>query len=122
MLELLYASGLRVSELTALDLADIDRPQEIIRVRLGKGRKERIVPFGSKARAALDAYWPQRTAYLAKGGERADHEAIFLNPNGKRFTSRSVGRVVKKYVAAGRPGLEFASACAAARVRDALAE
>ncbi len=97
MLELLYASGLRVSELTALDLADIDRPQEIIRVRLGKGRKERIVPFGSKARAALDAYWPQRTAYLAKGGERADHEAIFLNPNGKRFTSRSVGRVVKKY-------------------------
>ena len=97
VLELLYASGLRVSELTALDLADIDRPQEIIHVRCGKGRKERIVPFGAKARAALDAYWPQRTALLAEGGLGADHQAIFLNPNGKRLTTRTVGRIVKKY-------------------------
>jgi integrase/recombinase XerC len=94
---LLYASGLRVSELTDLDIADIDRPQEMIHVRRGKGRKERIVPFGAKARAALDAYWPDRGELLAKAGARAQNEAIFLNPAGKRLTTRSVGRIVKKY-------------------------
>jgi integrase/recombinase XerC len=97
ILELLYASGLRVSELTALDLADIDRPQEIIHVRRGKGRKERIVPFGGKARDALDAFWPHRNAILQKAGSRGDHEAVFLNPAARRLTTRSVGRIVKKY-------------------------
>jgi integrase/recombinase XerC len=96
ILELLYASGLRVSELTGLNLADMDRAGQILRVR-GKGRKERIVPYGGKAAAALDAYWPVRAELLrkARGG---DAEAVFLNYAGRRLTTRSVGRIVKKYV------------------------
>jgi integrase/recombinase XerC len=95
LLELLYASGLRVSELTGLNLADLDRREQMLRVR-GKGRKERIVPFGSKAAVALDSYWPVRAELLRKS-RRGDAEAVFLNYAGKRLTTRSVGRIVKKY-------------------------
>ena len=59
ILELLYASGLRVSELTGLNLDDIDRKNRMLRV-VGKGNKERVVPFGSKAEEALERYWPIR--------------------------------------------------------------
>ncbi len=97
ILELLYASGLRVSELTGLNLADIDRNEQMLRVR-GKGRKERIVPYGSKAAIALEAYSPVRTELLRKAGSRADPQAVFLNHAGRRLTSRSVARIVKKYV------------------------
>ena len=96
ILELLYASGLRVSELTGLNLADMDRAEQILRVR-GKGRKERLVPHGGKADAALYAYWPVRAELLRKS-TRGDHEAVFLNYAGRRLTQRSVGRIVKKYV------------------------
>jgi len=96
ILELLYATGLRVSELVGLDLDDLDRNEQFLRVR-GKGRKERIVPYGSKAQAALDAYWPVRTELLRKAGA-GDHKAVFLNYAGKRLAPRSVGRIVKKYV------------------------
>src|SRR5437016_14653529 len=58
LLELLYAAGLRVSELTGLNLADMEQKERILRVR-GKGRKERIVPYGAKAQDALEKYWPQ---------------------------------------------------------------
>ncbi len=97
ILELLYASGLRVSELTGLNLADMDRHEQMLRVR-GKGRKERIVPYGSKAETALEAYWPVRTELLRKAGSRADPEAVFLSCVGHRLSTRSVGRIVKKYV------------------------
>ena len=96
VLELLYASGLRVSELTGLDLADMDRDEQMLRAR-GKGRKERIVPYGSKAQAALEAYWPVRTELLRKAGTRGDPQAVFLNFAGRRLTPRSVARIVKKY-------------------------
>lgn len=96
ILELLYGSGLRVSELTGLDLGDMDRDEHILRVR-GKGSKERVVPYGSKADAALDAYWPVRTEILRKAGTRADIGAVFVNYAGRRLTQRSVGRIVKKY-------------------------
>jgi integrase/recombinase XerC len=96
ILELLYASGLRVSELTGLNLADIDRKELMLRVR-GKGNKERIVPFGGKAEQALDSYQPCREAVLRRAGAGADREAVFLNHFGTRLTSRSVGRIVKKY-------------------------
>jgi integrase/recombinase XerC len=97
ILELLYASGLRVSELTGLNLADIDRNEQMLRVR-GKGNKERIVPYGDKAEQALQAYAPVREDHLRKGGSRCDPQALFLNHLGMRLTQRSVGRIVKKYV------------------------
>lgn len=97
MLELLYASGLRVSELTGLNLGDIDRKEQMLRV-LGKGNKERIVPFGSKAAEALERYWPIRSELLRQAGSRGVPEAVFLNFTGGRLTQRSVSRILKKYV------------------------
>ena len=104
LLELLYASGLRVSELTGLNLGDIEQKERILRVR-GKGNKERIVPYGTKAQAALEKYWPLREQLLlqtagTRTGQRAGvyTEAVFLNYSGRRLTQRSVGRIVKKYV------------------------
>src|SRR5277367_6516255 len=79
ILELLYASGLRVSELVGLNLGDIDRAGQMLRV-LGKGRKERIVPFGSSAQVALEAYWPVRDEILNRPGAEPEIQAVFLNP------------------------------------------
>ena len=104
LLELLYAAGLRVSELTGLNLADIEQKERMLRVR-GKGDKERIVPYGSKAQEALEKYWPLREhLFLQASSRRRRHrdaphtEAVFLNYAGRRLTQRSVGRIVKKYV------------------------
>jgi integrase/recombinase XerC len=97
IMELLYASGLRVSELVGLDDADMDRAQQMLRVR-GKGRKERIVPFGAKAQTAMDNYWNLRTELLTKGKSKISTPAIFLNYAGRRLTARSVRRIVNKYV------------------------
>jgi integrase/recombinase XerC len=100
ILELLYAAGLRVSELTGLNLEDMDQKDQMVRVR-GKGNKERIVPFGGKAAEAMQRYWPVREALLREceeHGRRASVDAIFLNYRGRRLTQRSVGRIVKKYV------------------------
>lgn len=111
LLELLYAAGLRVSELTGLNLADVNQKERVLRVR-GKGNKERIVPYGTKAQDALDVYWPVREQLLLRSQEthtpssrgtlqrrEPPHaEAVFLNYAGSRLTQRSVGRIVKKYV------------------------
>jgi integrase/recombinase XerC len=104
LLELLYAAGIRVSELTGLNLVDIDQKERMLRVR-GKGNRERIVPYGSKAQEALERYWRLREELLqqksaARGGwrEPAHTQAVFLNYAGRRLTQRSVGRIVKKYV------------------------
>ena len=100
ILELLYAAGLRVSELTGLNLVDMDQKDQMLRVR-GKGNKERIVPYGGKAAQALRAYWPVRDSLLqesADAGRRPSAEAVFLNYRGDRLTQRSIGRIVKKYV------------------------
>jgi integrase/recombinase XerC len=97
ILELLYASGLRVSELTGLNLADMDRKELMLRVR-GKGSKERIIPYGGKAEQALQAYGPTRDEILRRAGSRGDYQAVFLNHLGTRLTPRSVARIVKKYV------------------------
>jgi len=96
ILELLYASGLRVSEIVGLNLGDIDRNGQMLRV-LGKGRKERVVPYGAKASTALETYWPVRGEMLAQARGKADHEAVFLNHMGGRLTDRSVHMLVKKY-------------------------
>jgi integrase/recombinase XerC len=100
ILELLYAAGLRVSELTGLNLEDMDQKDRMLRVR-GKGNKERIVPYGGKAAEAMQRYWPVRQDLLRhceEHGRRASVDAIFLNYRGRRLTQRSVGRIVKKYV------------------------
>ena len=91
LLELLYATGLRVSELCNLDLLDIDL-QELILLALGKGNKERMVPFGFRARDALRDYLAQRAKLRGKAG--GDPDAVFLNYRGGRLTPRSVRRVL----------------------------
>src|SRR5262249_60717641 len=102
-LELLYAGGLRVSELTGLNLADVDRREKMLRVR-GKGNKERIVPYGEKEQEALESYWAVREQLLLQSNAAArrrgpaQSEAVFLNYTGRRLTQRSVGRVIKKSV------------------------
>jgi integrase/recombinase XerC len=95
MLELLYSSGLRVSELTGLDWADVDPDAETVRV-LGKGRKERIVPVGRPALRALDAW---RRASDERGWPTTSGP-VFRNVRGGRLTSRSVARLMERYVAA----------------------
>jgi integrase/recombinase XerC len=87
ILELLYGSGLRVSELVGLNLDDVDRAERWLRVR-GKGRKERQVPFGGKAADALERYLE----------DRASREtALFLNHRGGRLTDRGVRGIIKLY-------------------------
>ena len=90
ILELLYSSGLRVSELTGLNVGGIDFAGGSVRV-LGKGNKERIVPLGSKAAAALQNYLESR------GGPAAG-APLFTNARGGRLTRRSVGRIVDRYM------------------------
>ncbi|MGH9863273.1 MAG: tyrosine-type recombinase/integrase, partial [Candidatus Acidiferrales bacterium] len=96
LLEFLYASGLRAGELVGLNLRDIDRKEQMLRVR-GKGRKERLVPFGSKAAAALDRYREVRDALLPAGKAGEAGEAVFLGQRGERLSTRALGRIVKKY-------------------------
>lgn len=94
--ELLYASGLRVSELVGLQYGNVDRSGQMLRV-LGKGRKERVIPYGSKAQEALEAYWPLRDQILANPRVKSDPEAVFVNRRGGRLTDRAVRYIVKKY-------------------------
>jgi integrase/recombinase XerC len=93
LLELLYATGLRVGELVGLDLPDMDLPSRQLRT-LGKGRKERIVPFGDKAAAAVKVYLAVRGTLGPKGARRP--EAVFLNATGTRLTDRSVRRILDR--------------------------
>jgi integrase/recombinase XerC len=91
LLELLYACGLRVAECCGLDLEDVDRRHGTVRV-LGKGNRERMIPVGDAALAALDDYLGGRSANLAGRGSAAG--PLFRNPRGERLTTRSVHRIV----------------------------
>ncbi len=93
ILELLYSSGLRVSELTGLNVDDVNTRESLMKVR-GKGKKERIVPIGSKAIDAMKSYTIERM--LMKSRDKA----LFLNRMGKRLTDRGVRRIVVKYARA----------------------
>ena len=98
ILELMYATGVRVAELVTLNLADIDFHNQLIRVT-GKRRKQRIVPFGEPAKVALRSYLDVREEFLMKAAvSKRDEEALFLNYQGTRITTRSVGRMVEKYI------------------------
>tara|TARA_B100000609_G_C17223049_1_gene442213 strand:- start:26663 stop:27820 length:1158 start_codon:yes stop_codon:yes gene_type:complete len=104
ILELFYATGMRVSELVSLDLDSL-RPWGFAKI-FGKRRKERIVPIGGPALEAIKHYMNLRGQLLAAADEgMAAHEALFLNYKGGRLTARSVRRVVDKYV------LETAARC-----------
>jgi len=92
MLEVLYSTGMRVSELVGLDLEDIDPVGEFVRVR-GKGRRERLAPLGSYAMGALNRYLESRAA------EGAGTPAVFVNRHGDRLNVRSVRRKLAKYLA-----------------------
>src|SRR5947199_3159213 len=92
-LELLYGCGIRNSELVGIDLEDIRMSAEAILIR-GKGKKERYVPFGGSARAALATYLPWRLQLLAT--LKRTSAALLVNQRGGRLTTRSVGRIVKR--------------------------
>jgi integrase/recombinase XerC len=102
ILELLYGAGLRAGELVGLNLGDVSLSESLVRV-VGKGRKERIVPFGSRAAEALQAYLQVRAKQINKSRLLAKEkaptaEAVFLNRRGGRLTSRSVGNIVDHHV------------------------
>ena len=92
ILELLYATGIRVSELCGLDLGDVDRDRRVVRV-FGKGRKERSVPVGNPAVRAVDAWVASGRAQLAT---RESGQALFVGERGKRLDPRVVRRIVHR--------------------------
>ncbi len=98
ILELLYATGVRVSELVGLNLRDVDFKNKLLRV-FGKRRKERIVPFGDPAATALRDYLAVREKFLMNAPvTKRDAQPLILNYQGTRMTTRSVGRLVDKYI------------------------
>ena len=104
ILELFYASGLRLSELVGVNVDDVNLSSRIVRV-LGKGRKERIIPFNKSAEAAIRAWLTDWQALIAAQGTKetkgtkARRMPLFLNYQGTRLSTRSVDRIVRKYVA-----------------------
>ncbi|MFI8594922.1 tyrosine recombinase XerC [Microbacterium sp. NPDC078428] len=96
VLELLYGSGIRVSELCGIDIDDIDQQRGVVRV-VGKGDRERVVPFGAPARRALQAYLPVRPALLTGTAPDA-HGALFLGARGGRLSPRVVHRLVSRRI------------------------
>ena len=88
-IELLYAAGLRVGELVALDLSDVQLGQRLVRVR-GKGRKERLVPFGRPAAQAIKLYLPERARW--RRGVTGEADPLFVNQRGGRLSDRSIRR------------------------------
>ena len=96
IIELIYSCGFRVSELISLKKNDIYHEEKLIRV-MGKGGKERIIPYGTAAEKALKDYMVQRESKFAHRGY-ADSEIIFLNYAGKKISDRSVRRIIAKYI------------------------
>jgi len=89
VLETLYSTGIRASELIGMNREDIDQHDSLVRIR-GKGRRERIVPIGSKALDAIEAYLGCMT-------RSSDSTAVFLGPSGKRLTARTVQRILENH-------------------------
>ncbi len=99
IMELLYSCGIRVSELTGLNLSDIDFKERLVKVT-GKGDKERIVPVGKKALDAVERYIEQTQAVRKKinNSTKSSSNPIFLNKNGGRLSSRSISSIIKDFV------------------------
>jgi len=99
IIEFLYATGIRVGELVSINLQDIDFREKLVRVT-GKRRKQRIVPFGEPALQALMHYLEETRPVFLNNCPAADRDnnAVFLNYQGTRITTRSVGRMIDKYI------------------------
>jgi integrase/recombinase XerC len=95
--ELLYSSGLRVGELTGLHLGDLDLKNGWVRV-IGKGNKERYAPIGSRALKALEDYMPLRALTAMRNASVEARDALFLNSRGGALSSRSIRRILKRYL------------------------
>ncbi len=96
ILELLYSSGMRVAELATLNMEDVNLKEGLLKI-LGKGKKERIVPFGNKAADALKIYIVERMLFKKKKSKTEKNPALFLNVRGSRLTDRQIRRIVVKY-------------------------
>jgi integrase/recombinase XerC len=96
ILETLYCTGVRVSELAGMDISSLETEEDFARVK-GKGKKERLVPIGTKARQALEEYIKKGRPFL-KGKNTASEDALFLNRYGTRLSARSIRNIVNKYV------------------------
>ena len=94
MLELLYASGMRVSELVALDLDDVDTPGGFVRC-IGKGQKERMIPIYPRAAQSLEEYLKEARPRIVQN--RTDEKALFLNVRGERLTRQGLWQILKGY-------------------------
>lgn len=105
MLEVLYSSGIRVSELVELEMQDLDLQEGVLRVR-GKGRKDRFTPIGSQAIKAIQRYFEMRNLDM-RSQQSTDKMRVFLNKHGESLSTRSVRRKLDKYlVSAGLdPGI-----------------
>jgi integrase/recombinase XerC len=100
ILELFYASGLRLSELAGLDMDDLNLSGKMVRV-LGKGGKPRLVPFNGSTASAVRVYLKDRPPLAASArASRRERDPLFLNYRGARLTTRSIDRLVRRYVAA----------------------
>jgi len=99
ILELLYSTGMRVSELVSCNMASLDFDNGMVMVK-GKGNRQRIIPFGTQAVKSLRAYFVEREDLLRKRlqqGKKFDRESLFLNSRGTRLTARSVERMISDY-------------------------
>ncbi len=96
ILEVLYCTGMRVSELVALNMDDVDFLSEVIHIR-GKGKKERISPIGSSALQQIQAYIEYRNKRMANNSD-FDGKVLFANKHGQRLSTRSVRRKMDKYL------------------------
>ena len=99
ILELLYSSGIRVSELCGLNLDDIDLKESLMKIR-GKGNKERLVPIGQKAKEAIKKYLAIRQILRIKKNFPVEETPLFVNNRGTRLSDRQVRRIVAKYAKA----------------------
>ncbi|MDZ7697106.1 MAG: tyrosine recombinase XerC [Deltaproteobacteria bacterium] len=97
ILEVLYSCGIRAQELEGMNLSSIDFDQRLIRV-MGKGRRERVVPVGRQALKAVQAYLKATTALRKQTGGTSEAGPLFINFRGGRLTTRSISRMVRRYV------------------------
>lgn len=104
MLEALYSSGIRRMELLNLKIQDLDWHKELVTIRMGKGRKDRIIPIGERALAWIDRYlWEVRPAYL-----QSDETTTFLTRSGRAFTPNHLSWLTRKYIQKAFPHIEGA--------------